>query len=179
MAKRYVPKLTGTPPLSSGAAWYSVTGPYLPGSVYVRLGLGPNGEYVCTSLVIDNGDLPLTTTDVRGIPLGKVIDDVVGYAGGGDEDIVWKLLDTADLSKGPVIVDATSAAYPTKKTRGGTGPQEPQLEEFAKLYKAALNSTELRRKPMESVAKALGIGVATAYRWRARCVELGLLDPPK
>lgn len=178
MPKKYVPKLVKPPQFDGDEWWYSVTGPYLPGRVLLRLALAANEQYVCTGLVVETEGRPLTTKLLRDIPLGTVISDVVGHAGGGS-DLVWELMNEIDLEEhgGFAILDPIHKA--AVKARGGKGPREETLKRFAQFYKAALNSAELRRKPVAAAADHFGIGIATAHKWIIKCREADppLLDP--
>lgn len=185
MAK-YKFKLEIVPPdISAGAAgsWFRVSGPYLAGSVYVRLGRTSNKQYVCTGLILDNDEGKVTTSSLRDIPITQIVNELVQeYAEYAHIDVVLgamiKRVGEAE-DRGEHVETMSIPGTPTTQTerpkRGGTGPGKTGLDEFAIAYRQALNTDSQR--PMAATAEMLDISVATAHRWRARCQETGRLDP--
>ena len=167
------------PSLTAGVtgSWFRVSGAYLPGTVHVRLGLGANGKYVCTGLLVDSPEGDISTTSLRGIPINRVLTDLIAEYG-ADDDPVFKAVENIDLAAhgGYVLFDPTPKVKANRPTRGGRGPDHEELQRFANEYKRALNID--RRSPMKTTAKAMGISVGSVHRWRALCEKKGLLDPP-
>ena len=158
--------------------WWKTSDSRLPGVVYMRLAQGADSQWVCTGLFIDVADKPLTTSAIRGIPINHLLDDLVRQFGGA-QDLVYNSLDTVDLEAngGFVIVSGNPHRLSTgRPRRGGRGPGKEDLENFAVLYRRALNTD--RRSPVTAVAKQLGISVGTVRIWRDKCQKKGLLDPP-
>ena len=172
------------PDLTAGVkgSWFRVSGAYLPGTVYVRLGLGANSKYVCTGLLVDSPEGDISTTSLRGIPIHSVLTDLIAKYG-TDGDPVWKAMEETELPPpGPsgfgraVFFSPTPKVSADRPKRGGRGPDKDELQEFATAYKRALNSPLYRSRPMAATAEAIGISVGSAHRWRALCEQKGLLD---
>jgi hypothetical protein len=185
----YTFKIQVVPPdLSSGIAgsWYRAEGRYLPGAVYLRIGYGPNGQLVCTGLLVDSPKGEITTSALRNIPINKLLSGIIDQFGLGDP--MWKAIEDVELPPiGPsgfgkaLDWDATPKVEKDRPQRGGGTPSKERLKQFADAYRYALNSTEYRHKPIAYAAAHVqpdGISVATAHRWRKVCQDKGLLDPP-
>lgn len=171
---------TGPPFADTSELWYQVQGLPVTGELSVRLGIGADGQYVCTGVALDAAGAATTTSDLRKIPLSAIVSDLVTAASkiSPGSDIAWVHLDSVELANagGFAIVDPTVGVDAAAK-RGGAGPDQARLELFAATYRAALNGP-LRHRPVAATAEQLHISTATAHRYRVRCQSLGLLNKP-
>lgn len=165
------------PPFAdTSALWYRVSGTPSQGEVSVRIGRGVDGRYFCTGLALDGAEMAITTTDLRRLPLGAIVDELVEAAAkiSPTEDVAWVHLNDVDLAAagGFVLVDPTTKqAIDTSKR----SPDVDRLRAFAAAYRAALKGPD-RRRPMAVTAKAMHISLASAHRWRRLCQQEGLLE---
>ncbi len=141
----------------------------------MRIGRGVDGRYFCTGLALDGADMAITTTDLRRLPLGAIVDELVEAAAkiSPAEDVAWVHLNEVDLTAtgGFVLIDPTRQVIDTQKR----SPDLDRLREFASAYRAALTGPD-RRRPMAVTARAMHISLASAHRWRRLCQQEGLLE---
>jgi hypothetical protein len=164
--------------------WLSVEWPGAPFPVLMRLGWSPQGQLVCSGLLVGGGQpgdpkagmqrgragVEIPASSLRLIPVGALL-DALGRRRA--EDI--------RLERLPVFERPTPPGFPRPTRLGPRGIPRERLAEVAELYRQALMerpSAPVRwmsehilnpeRKPTSEV---------TIRRWLQRCRDLGLLGP--
>ena len=159
---------------AEGELWYPARVEGVPGRVMLRIARGVDGAYVCTALVVDSPDAAITTSSLKNIHLARMVEHLLQSLQPGQDPASTQYPDPS-AHGGFVMWDPTPTIEAKRPTRGGNGPTEANLAQFASTYREALNSPTDRRRPVEATAVALSIGVSTAHRWKRLCQQQGLL----
>jgi hypothetical protein len=147
--------------------WLALRGPGLPMDLVIRLAPDEQGRPVCVGLILglefkwelQPANTEITSRDLREIPLGKIIDEIVRQNEGFDD---------ADLSR-------AKRRKPHRRP-GRAGVPRDELEDFATGY-VKWRAITPRRDLAKTLASQFNLSESTARRWMKRCEEEGLVEP--
>ena len=183
----------------------------LPCRVWFRLSRGRDDQFICTDVRIESKQA-ITTTMLRKIPMSEIVERLVARQWdymdrGGPLDLATGLREYYDGSMSGYTEEELAAGGATahlskeevrslylggrhgvpsvtepRPQRGGTGPSDPELAQFAAAYKIAIqrdrrHAIAATMRILKDSSPQLRISRATANRWRDECRTRGLLDP--
>lgn len=115
----------------------------------------------------------LTTSVLRGFPLGKIVDEtkrsVARWLGS------WPDLEPDRQRE--LRARARQYIASTRKGRKGGRPPEYGPDHWAKVAATYADAYRLGGKPTDEVARTFRVSRSTASNWVARCRQMGLLTP--
>lgn len=128
----------------------------------VRISAEPNGELICTGLVLGlDGHSQVTARGLRKVQLAPLLATLAG-------------LRQMDRPRGTEEIYRDLPAYVPQRP-GPRGLQRAHFERVAEAYRAA----SLTGSPVPTIAKAWNTSESNVRRWVQRARDMGLLGPPR
>ncbi len=166
-----------------GVIWYRDED--LGRSVWVRVQPAEDGRWQVTELLLPNDERPVTTDDLRRVPLGRI----EAYANGPEAAAILSVKAASEPvsleervrqaeQQGQELTARAVARRRRHTLHLNVPPNRPYPDAFyervARVY-AQVAAEE--RRPAASIAEASDVPVTTVHRWVKECRARGLLPP--
>jgi hypothetical protein len=186
MTIRITHNAKGTGYLAPEDAWHLAEGDNVPGKLWFKMKKGSDGRWFCSDIEID-GDRPLTTTELRRIPLTRLVEQYLRTSFGpleqggppdpnieirpGVKSREWydgpadgPSRTGAELLDSYVINPALSSSPDHVPKRGGRGPSDAELLQFVEAYRYAQVADP--RRPVAAAIEYMSRG--RSHPWISR-----------